>query len=333
MTPKKKKVALRSTLRKPAKLATTDNSQTPPAVISLPSIDQENDPEKSYDGYIVSPTRIRYEPAPYVISSPPTIRDLRRSGEWISPAKKNGRWDKHSLSINSNSFKVVRRPRLFKYIDWLAKVSPDDEELTDHATITYYEDLWCFEYDIDYNGSLKTLRIVTGWPTGSMQDDLDKFDKFLFPEGFASFLDYAVFPISIEYKNEQYSKAKYWLGVQLYESEWIEFNLYEQNPYGLLKIDKRLKKASDDKNPWTSWSLNCKKSVSAFFNSSKSANGGRIESLRDIYDTYKTRSPHEQIECFDDFKLCVEACKKASKSTGVTLIPTRKQKPTRKQRQ
>jgi hypothetical protein len=208
----------------------------------------------------------------------------------------------------------------------------------------------CIDFDLDMDGENKTLRITGLFCFELATQDENKAFKKQFPDEHnalnpADRIDFieTLFPIRIERESKTFRSH---LPVRGYfKVSEIKYQIYEKEPYGMLPCDKTLQQtdaSTDDRTSHThvstrakvrgkrtTWGDTCKGHVAAFFNYRKRQDGF-TNTYKELYEAYKQKPPHEKIKSFEDFKRCIEACKKKSTRSTAPLIPPERKAKTGK---
>ena len=167
-------------------------------------------------------------------------------------------WEGIDISVDGIDRTVRRRPRVFKYFEYLKKMKPIQFKIDTEKFQNEFVDLelpdswndycnryepWCFEFDIDMDGDDKTLRVECSWPSGGFLSiaEMEEYKKScpkgyeeMFPEGIISFID-GMFPIAVDSKEGKIIFQTY--GVPPDLDAKIKFVRYEKEPYGMLPED------------------------------------------------------------------------------------------------
>lgn len=171
------------------------------------------------------------------------------------PDVKGGRWDYHEIEINGGHYEVIRRPRIFRYADWRKSRDPsyddfnargflpDPDEDSNYADFLAEQEMWCFEYDVDHQGTAKTLRIeCREWPKALLlipYEDIRRPQYVdLYPEAELTYLDRELFPLCVVTSDAQPGRGvigRNGLNVPVVS---ILFKRYEDEPFGMLKEER-----------------------------------------------------------------------------------------------
>jgi len=209
----------------------------------------------------------------HVNAAKPAISTVRIPKRLKSEAKLNGPkpkpWDCIDITLDNIERTVLRRPRIFKYFEYLKERKPAQCKIEFERFCNDYKDLevplswaeycsryepWCFEFDIDMGDEDKTLRIECPWPcvTFLSLSEMEQYKEKcpigyaeIFPHGILSFIE-SIFPITVDSKEQKVIFQKYGIPPDL--DAKIKFVKYEKVPYGLLPEDSASRKCKKGKS-------------------------------------------------------------------------------------